>query len=317
MSPQRKKLLSLWFVLGYLFETTESYLPVTHKHRSFFLSPSVQAGPCSILHQEYPHARHSSLLQVTSEPYNEEDLVDPSSPQRSNDGNQATTGNPVQAGFLLQIGMVSVLAFVAYTVVTMVISGTADFLSSASHALSEEVLREFSQLGSTVWALVVSLALAAWEVLKIVVPFVGKGIVDVGKVAAPVVGDASSRLTEAATPYIQEATRAVNEAASPYIQEAARAVDESIVAPVVSAVDTNIVAPIQGAQSMVTSQIDSTLNDVGQTVSSTIQGVADQATATVKGAVDAQVITPLQDVTSKVDTTVKETMKSIQDTLTF
>ncbi|KAG7354869.1 hypothetical protein IV203_004225 [Nitzschia inconspicua] len=278
------------------------------------------------------NSRYSRLiLQITSGKFNEEDLVEdpPSSPSMTNNVDERTRGIPTE--FFMQVGLVAILAFVGYNIATTVISGVVGMASSASHALGDEVGREMGQLGANVWALAVSLFLAVWEVLKVMVPFIGKGIMDAGKVAAPVVGEASSRFVEVATPYVNEAARVVNEAASPYVEDVARAVDESVVAPVKYAIDTNIMSPIQGAQnsvssqinaiqSSVTTQIDSSLNEVGQTVTSTIQDATNQASASVSevvGAQTARIVAPIQDVTSKVDASVKSVVKPIQDAMSF
>jgi hypothetical protein len=304
-----------------------------------YLAPAALANGRVSFWQAHSLKQHSVSiisLQLTSNELNEDDFADALSPVSENASNSDLRSADrksagIQMEFAMQVGTVAVLAFVGYTVITTAISGVMGVASSASHALTDEVMREFARLGSNIWGLFVSLVMALWEVLKVVVPFVGKGIVDTGKAIAPVVGDAASSLSEAATPYMQEASRVVGEAASPYVQEAARVVDESLVAPVKLAVDANIVAPVQGAQTAVTSQlnavqtsvtsqIDSTLNDVGQTVSSTIQGATDQATAAVKGAVDAQtakIVAPVQEITGKVDASVKGAVKPLQDFLLF
>lgn len=315
-------------LLALVLHKAESYLApaVLSQRRLPFYSATVK-----------PQVVTTTSLHVTSNQFNEDDFANATSTvsESSNvhdvSSNDKDTVGGIPTEFVMQVGMVTILALVGYMVVTSLISGVMGIVFSASHAFSDEIMRELATLGSNLGGLVVSLASALWEVLKVVIPFVGKGIVDTGKAVAPVVSDASSRLSEAATPYVQEATRVVGEAASPYMQEAARAVDESIVNPMKSAVDANIMAPIQGAQtavtsqldtvqSSVTSQIDSTLNEVGQSVSSTIQGATDQATATVKGVVDeqtAKIVAPLQDVSGKVDASVKEAFKPIQNFFLF
>lgn len=275
--------------------------------------------------------RHSrlSILRVSSGQFNDEDKVvepnTPSEPPRNNDENDnnitARINNAFQSGIFMQVGIFAGLAIIAYTLVTMALSGATNMASSASHALSNEVVREIANLGSNVWALLVYVILAIWQILKVLVPFVGKGIMDAGKAAAPVVSEASSRFTEAATPYVQEATRAVNEVASPYVNEAARVVDESFMSPVRSAVDANVVAPltsqIDAVQNTVTSQIGATVSVVSQTVTSTIQEASDQAASTLKEAVDAKIMVPIQDVTSAMDESVKSAMKPIQESMPF
>ena len=317
MKPFLFKLLVL---LACICSPTESYLApaaISRGRVTFYQTPNSPK-----------HHSSTSILPVTSNDFNEGDFTNATTSSVSETSNNEYKDftKTIPSELLMQVGAAAVLALVAYLAVTSLLSGIAGMASSASHALGDEVVREMAQLGSNLWSLVGAVALAVWEVLTVVVPFVGKGIVDTGKAVAPVVSEASSRLSEAATPYVQEATRAVGEAASPYVQEASRVVDESLVTPMKSAVDANIVAPIQGAQtavtsqldavqSSVTSQIDSTLNDVGQTVSSTIQGATDQATSAVKGAVDAQaakIAAPIQEMTGKVDMSVKETVKPLQ-----
>ncbi|KAG7358921.1 hypothetical protein IV203_015510 [Nitzschia inconspicua] len=336
----RKKLcLPLLMLFGTVLDTTTTHgyllqgaIPF-HRH-SFSPALSISSIDFSAC-RVGGNSHHSRLiLQITSGKFNEEDLIveDPPSlpsPAMTNNVDERTRGIPTE--FFMQVGLVAILAFVGYNIATAVISGVVGMASSASHALGDEVGREMGQLGANVWALAVSLFLAVWEVLKVMVPFIGKGIMDAGKVAAPVVGEASSRFVEAASPYVNEAARVVNEAASPYVEDVARAVDESVVAPVKYAIDTNIMSPIQGAQnsvssqinaiqSSVTTQIDSSLNEVGQTVTSTIQDATNQASASVREVVDAQtakIVVPIQDITSKVDASVKSVVKPIQDAISF
>jgi hypothetical protein len=339
---QQTLLVCVWIFVGVIFDqAANGYLQDT---TMAFHRQSLQPATCSTT-QPSPLVkqcrssggiRHRRLtLHVTSGQLNEENMVDdvasPASSSPSSNDNKKENQIGIQPGFVLQVGIVAALAFFAYTVATMVLTGAMDMASHASHALGDEVGREMAQLGSNIWALLVSLAIAVWEILKVLVPFIGKGIIDAGKAAAPVVGEASSRFTEVATPYVNEAARVVNEAASPYVQEAARAVDESVVSPVKSAVDANIMAPIQGAQDMmssqisalqntVTSQIDTAVNGVAESVSSTIQAASDQATTSVKEAIDAQtadIVAPIQDITTQVDASIKGVVKPIQDALSF
>jgi hypothetical protein len=245
--------------------------------------------------------------------YDEEDLVDAVVPASTNDEKQQLTTIPGAAGFVMQVGMVVVLALLGYTATAFVVSGAISVTSSATNALGDEVVREIGNLGSNIWTLLVSVTLAVWEILKVVVPFIGKTVYDAGKAAAPVVGEASTRFVEVATPFVEEAARTVNDVTAPYVDSVAQTVDTAIVGPVKTAVETNVLTPLQGVQNSVTTQIDSTIQDVTQTVSSTIQGVTDGATNTVR----ETVLTPIQDVTTKVDTTVRETvMNPIQDVTT-
>jgi hypothetical protein len=338
---QRSILWCILMFVGVIIDNANGYLPVTAKkgHRqSFRPAVSSSSHPSSGMQQSRSFGggrhRHRRLSRhVTSGQFNEEDLNDDilASVSSTSSNGKKDNQNGIQPGFILQVGMVAVLGFLAYTVATMFLTGAMDMASSASDALGDEVGREMTLLGSRVWSLLISLSIALWEILKVLVPFIGKGIIDAGKAAAPVVGEASSRFTEVATPYVNEAARVVNEAATPYVQEAARAVDESVVAPVKSAVDANIMVPIQGAQnvmssqisamqSSVTSQIDAAINDVGQSVSSTVQAAADQATTTLKEAIDAQtadIAAPIQDITTQVDASIKGVVKPIQDALPF
>ncbi len=206
---------------------------------------------------------------------------------------------------LIQAGFLAAVALASYGVVTLVLTATMDAASSASRALGDEILHELASVGR----FAVGLLVALFELVKVVLPIVGKGVLAAGRAAAPVVQETSSKIAEAATPYVQEAARSLNEAAAPYVDSVATAVDVSIVTPVLDAVDANIVAPMEDARNVVATSVDATLNGVTQTVTTTIQGVADGASNTVRDAVSV----PMQGMTDSV----KEATRSMRDILPF
>jgi hypothetical protein len=221
----------------------------------------------------------------------------------SNSNNNSSSSNALQSG-LIQIGVGAMLALVVYMVLTTAINSAVGLVTSAGHALGDEVLRELGHLGSNLWTLLVSVIVAVWEILKVAVPFVGKGIVTAGKVAAPMVEEAGRGLTEAASPYVQEAARAVNEAATPYMETVKTAVDTSIVTPVKSVVDANL------------AQVDATINGATQSLTTTLQGVTDQATTTLQQAVDANIIAPIDATINGATQSLSTTLQGVTDQAT-
>ena len=157
---------------------------------------------------------------------------------------------------LLQAGAITMVAIgVAYTVVSALLTGAADFVSSGLSALGTEAIKETGHVVGAVGS-------AAVEGAKVAAPVVGKAVVGGVKAAAPVVQSASQKAVEAASPYVEQAARQATEAASPYVDSVTSAVDANIVAPITRSVG-EAVAPV-------TTAVDSTLNGVSDSVRNTL-----------------------------------------------
>ena len=157
---------------------------------------------------------------------------------------------------LLQAGAITMVAIgVAYTVVSALLTGAADFVSSGLSALGTEAIKETGHVVGAVGS-------AAVEGAKVAAPVVGKAVVGGVKAAAPVVQSASQKAVEAASPYVEQAARQATEAASPYVDTVTSAVDANIVAPITRSVG-EVVAPV-------TTAVDSTLNGVSDSVRNTL-----------------------------------------------
>ena len=157
---------------------------------------------------------------------------------------------------LLQAGAITMVAIgVAYTVVSALLTGAADFVSSGLSALGTEAIKETGHVVGAVGS-------AAVEGAKVAAPVVGKAVVGGVKAAAPVVQSASQKAVEAASPYVEQAARQATEAASPYVDTVTSAVDANIVAPITRSVG-EAVAPV-------TTAVDSTLNGVSDSVRNTL-----------------------------------------------
>ena len=163
----------------------------------------------------------------------------------------------------------------AYNMAMFAVDATADFAGSLGQAMGDGFKTEVGNFGQLCVSILGTIASASWEGLKVAVPYVGKGIMEVGKAAAPYVETASQKVTEVASPIVLDMSQAVSDAASPILQDAVSAVDSTINSAtdmVSNTIDTNIVSPIKDATDTVTSGVTDTIQGVANDVANSIKG---------------------------------------------
>eukprot|EP00529_Nitzschia_sp_RCC80_P025928 CAMPEP_0113499314 /NCGR_PEP_ID=MMETSP0014_2-20120614/31679_1 /TAXON_ID=2857 /ORGANISM="Nitzschia sp." /LENGTH=346 /DNA_ID=CAMNT_0000393475 /DNA_START=40 /DNA_END=1080 /DNA_ORIENTATION=- /assembly_acc=CAM_ASM_000159 len=210
---------------------------------------------------------------------------------------------------------IMVVAFVALNAMVDTVSHAA---AGAGHALGSEILRELGNLLGFVGSLVVAL----FELLKVVIPAVGKGIFAFGKAAAPVVAEKSQQLSDVAAPYAAKATQVVSDAAAPYVQEVTSTVETTVVQPLQQAVDANVVSPLQSAQEGAKASVEATIQGVQDTVSMQVNNVQNSVTSQVgssiqgvQDTVSAQMNNVQNSVTSQVGSSLQSAQKQVEQIL--
>lgn len=169
---------------------------------------------------------------------------------------------------------------VATAIVLVVGTIGLQFLGSMGAAFAIELSREASTFVGNLVNIASAIVAAVFGILRVLVPFVGRGVVDGVTAAAPVVRDAATSaagsqivrdaadaVTASASPVFDTVGRALGDvivdpiaqAAAPVLESVGRVVDDGIVSPVRQAVDAGIVEPMQQATDMVGRAVDESI----------------------------------------------------------
>ena len=217
-----------------------------------------------------------------------------------------------------QVGAGLCIMVVAFVSLNAMVDAVSNAAAGAGHALGSEILRELGNLLGLVGSLVVAL----FEILKVVIPAIGKGLFAFGKVAAPVVAEKSQQLSDVAAPYAAKASQIVSDAAAPYVQEVTSTVETTVVQPLQQAVESNVVSPLQSMQEGARASVDATIQGVQDTVSMQVNNVQNSVTSqvgssiqSVQDSVSAQINNVQNSVTSQVGSSLQSAQKEVEQIL--
>lgn len=253
----------------------------------FAISAAAGGASCTNDGRFYTHKRSLVMCLVSSGETPDELMVDDmalSDSSKKNNKHQQQVDNGQSSSaieippVIFQLSAAVCAVVVAFFALNAIVDTASHIVSGAGHALGSEIVHEMGNVVGFVGSLVVAL----FEILKIVVPAVGKALFALGKAATPVLVEKSQQLSEAAAPYAAKATQVVSDAAAPYVNEVTTTVTTNVVQPFQQTLDAKVIAPLQSAQDEARATVEATIQNVQNTVTMQMNDVQNSVTSQVE-----------------------------------